>query len=108
DQDRQRRLARADVAQHLEPGSPRQHQVQDDGVVVECVGLLAGVAAVMQDIDRVALPGQPVVNEAGDLAIVLNNKYPHYYLSSALSLRPIPGPIPRPFVLGPTVVAPSY
>ena len=77
DQHRQRRLPRPDVAEHLEPGPARQHQIEHDGVVVDGARLVAGVRAVVQDVDGVAFLLEAGLDEAGDLPVVLNHEDAH-------------------------------
>ena len=68
---------RSDVAQHLEPGSAGQHQIEHDRVVVDRARLLAGAVAVVQHIDGVAFLLEPGLDEAGDLPIVFNDEDAH-------------------------------
>jgi uncharacterized protein (DUF2384 family) len=77
DDDGERGLPRPDVAQHLEPGAARQHQVEDDGIVIDRARLLPGHQAVSQHVDGIALLGQAALDEVGDLLIVFDDKDAH-------------------------------
>ena len=78
DQHRQRGLVPADVAQHLQARSARQHQVENDGVVVHSAGLLAGVAPVGEEVDGVALLLESSPDEAGHFPVVLDHQHAHH------------------------------
>ena len=68
---------RADVAEHLKARAARQHQVEHDAVVVDHLRLHAGLVAVVQDVDRVALFLQALLDEAGDLPVVFDHENAH-------------------------------
>ena len=80
----QRGLARPDVAQDLETGPARQHQIEDDGVVVDGPRLLAGHAALMQDVDGVPFLVEAALDETGDLAIVFDYEDAHVRLTRSM------------------------
>ena len=77
-------FARPDVAQDLETGAARQHQVEDDGVVVDGARLLPGHGAVAQDVDGVAFLGEAALDETGDLVIVFDYEDSHVRLTRSL------------------------
>jgi hypothetical protein len=74
------------LAQHLESGPPRQVQVEDDAVVVDHPRLLAGIVTVVQDVDGVPFLFEPLLEEAGDLPVVLDHEDAH----AARILRGVP------------------
>jgi hypothetical protein len=84
DDDGQRGLARPDVAQDLETGAARQHQVEDDGVVVDGTRLLPGHGAFPQDVDGVPFLGEAALDETGDLVIVFDYEDAHVRLTRSL------------------------
>jgi hypothetical protein len=83
--DRKRRLARSDVAQHLEARPSWQHEVEDDGVVIHDPGLFAGRIAVVQHIHGIALLFEAGLDETGHLSVVLNDQDAHGVLRFLLT-----------------------
>jgi hypothetical protein len=82
--DGQRGLAGPDVAQDLETGAARQHQVEDDGVVVDGPRLLPGHGALTQDVDGVTFLGEAALDETGDLVIVFDYENSHVRLTRSM------------------------
>ena len=70
-------LRAPDVAQDLETGAARQHQVEDDGVVVDGPRLLPRHGALTQDVDGVSFLGEAALDETGDLVIVFDDEDSH-------------------------------
>ena len=76
-QHRQIRLLRSDVAKHLEPRAPWQHEVENRGVVLDAVRLLARRGPVVQQVDGVPFLLEAPLNERRDLSIVFNYQNAH-------------------------------
>jgi hypothetical protein len=67
----------ADVAKHLETRAARQHEVEDHTVVIDHLGLHAGLIAVVEDVDGIALLLQALLDEARHLPVIFDDKHSH-------------------------------
>jgi hypothetical protein len=61
----------------LEPRPSGQHQVEDDGVVVDGPGLIAGIGAVVEDVHGIAFLAEAGLDETRDLAVILDHEDAH-------------------------------
>ena len=66
----------------LDPSLPREHDVQDEEVVVMNVGLGSAVAPVMGHVYGITVLTEPLLQEAGDLFIVFYHEDAHGGTSS--------------------------
>jgi hypothetical protein len=66
----------------------RQHDVEDDGVVVALVGPLQPVRAVVGDVDREALRLQPPLDATGEVPLVFDHQDSHGAQLDSEDLKP--------------------
>ena len=76
-QDRHLPAARAQLAQDGEPVAPRQHDVEDEQVVLALERAGESRLAVVRDVDLVVLGLQPALDEARHLLLVLDDQDAH-------------------------------
>ena len=69
--------AAAELSAHLEAVDARQHDIEDDGVVVGDRGLVQGVLAVSGDVDRIRLLAQPFGEHLRGSRLILDQQHPH-------------------------------
>ena len=78
-EDRRPDPRRAQPATDLEPVDPRQHDVEDDRVVVGRVRSRERVLAGDGNVHRVRLLGQPTAQQGGELHLVLDDQEAHAF-----------------------------
>jgi len=60
------------VPADLETVQPRQHQIEDDGVVLDGDGLIDSRGTVLGEIDNVVILTEPLQQKPADGRVVLN------------------------------------
>ena len=65
------------MTQHAHPIQLRQIQIEDHQIVVELASHGTRLLAVLDHVDRVVLPLQPLAHKPGQSRIVFRNQNPH-------------------------------